>query len=198
MTNSDRRYGRRLGRTPARDANGSAHPVDVHVGRMIRVRRIELKLSQTDLGDKLGVAFQQVQKYEKAANCVSVSRLGQIAKALDVPVTYFFEDDDTAHQGLADLTDINRDVVRIATTLAGLPEGVRNAILSLTEGACAHFAAAAEAAQSTQSLAAAGATPSDLDQDPDQPRPANGASASLALASPSAPRRALERGGSVR
>src|SRR5262245_10124225 len=66
------------------------HPIDVIVGKRIRLRRLQLTLSQTDLGQKLGVAFQQVQKYEKGTNRVSCSRLYEISKILDVPVTYFF------------------------------------------------------------------------------------------------------------
>jgi transcriptional regulator with XRE-family HTH domain len=66
------------------------HPIDVIVGKRIRLRRLQLSLSQTDLGVKLGVAFQQVQKYEKGTNRVSCSRLYDISKILDVPVTYFF------------------------------------------------------------------------------------------------------------
>jgi len=66
------------------------HPIDVIVGKRIRLRRLQLSLSQTDLGQKLGVAFQQVQKYEKGTNRVSCSRLYDISKILDVPVTYFF------------------------------------------------------------------------------------------------------------
>jgi len=66
------------------------HPIDVIVGKRIRLRRLQLSLSQTDLGQKLGVAFQQVQKYEKGTNRVSCSRLYEISKIMDVPVTYFF------------------------------------------------------------------------------------------------------------
>jgi transcriptional regulator with XRE-family HTH domain len=66
------------------------HPIDVIVGKRIRLRRLQLSLSQTDLGQKLGVAFQQVQKYEKGTNRVSCSRLYDISQILDVPVTYFF------------------------------------------------------------------------------------------------------------
>ena len=66
------------------------HPIDVIVGKRIRLRRLQLSLSQTDLGQKLGVEFQQVQKYEKGTNRVSCSRLYEISKILDVPVTFFF------------------------------------------------------------------------------------------------------------
>lgn len=63
---------------------GEPHPVDVHVGKMIRSERIAKGMSQTALGDKLGVSFQQVQKYERGVNRVSCSMLIEVAKALDV------------------------------------------------------------------------------------------------------------------
>ena len=66
----------------------------MHVGIKIRTRRKELGLSQTSLGRKVGVTFQQMQKYEKGVNRVGASRLAAIAKALAVPVGYFFPADD--------------------------------------------------------------------------------------------------------
>ena len=67
------------------------HPVDVHVGARLRERRRFRDISQTALADVIGVTFQQVHKYEIAADRVSVSRLWQIAAALDVPVSFFFD-----------------------------------------------------------------------------------------------------------
>lgn len=68
------------------------HPVDVLVGKRIRMRRLQMSLSQSDLANALRLTFQQVQKYEKGSNRVSCSRLYEIAQALDVPITYFFEE----------------------------------------------------------------------------------------------------------
>ncbi len=68
------------------------HPVDVHVGRRVRIRRTLLGLSQEKLGEALDLTFQQVQKYERGANRISASRLYQIGYVLDVPVSYFFEE----------------------------------------------------------------------------------------------------------
>ena len=68
------------------------NPVDVSVGGRIRLRRRLLKVSQERLAYDLGLTPQQVQKYERAKNGVSASRLYQIAKSLDAPVAYFFED----------------------------------------------------------------------------------------------------------
>lgn len=67
-------------------------PVDVHVGSRIRLRRGQLGVSQEELGDALGVAYQQVQKYERGANRVGASRLFDISRVLDVPIVFFFED----------------------------------------------------------------------------------------------------------
>jgi transcriptional regulator with XRE-family HTH domain len=66
-------------------------PTDLHVGKVVRMRRMMLGMSQTLLGDALGITFQQVQKYEKGANRISASRLQQIAGTLQVPVPFFFE-----------------------------------------------------------------------------------------------------------
>lgn len=67
------------------------HPVDRHVGGRVRLRRTLAGMSQEQLGEQLGVTFQQVQKYEKGSNRISASRLWQIAEILDVPVAFFFE-----------------------------------------------------------------------------------------------------------
>lgn len=75
-----------------RARGGGPHPVDVHVGSRIRMRRTLLGLSQEKLGDALGLTFQQVQKYERGANRVGSSRLYEISRILDVPVSFFFEE----------------------------------------------------------------------------------------------------------
>lgn len=64
---------------------------DLHVGKRVRARRIELGLSQTALGDSLKVSFQQVQKYEKGINRLGAGRLQRLCTVLKVPMTYFFE-----------------------------------------------------------------------------------------------------------
>lgn len=71
-------------------------PIDVFVGSRIRLRRNMLSMSQEKLGEQLGITFQQVQKYEKGANRVGASRLKAISRILEVPVSYFFDEDDTA------------------------------------------------------------------------------------------------------
>ena len=76
---------------PAATAPGHAHPVDVHVGRRLRLRRTIMGLSQDSIGKAIGVTFQQIQKYERGINRMGASRIYDFAKALNVPVSYFFE-----------------------------------------------------------------------------------------------------------
>lgn len=70
----------------------SAVPVDLHVGQRVKARRMLLAMTQEELADKLGVTFQQVQKYEKGVNRVSASRLLSLSQVLRVPVQYFFDE----------------------------------------------------------------------------------------------------------
>ncbi len=83
MAKSKSAYGR---------GTGKLHPIDVHVGARVRARRTLLGMTQTKLGDALGLTFQQVQKYEKGTNRISSSRLFRLTRALDVSIEYFFED----------------------------------------------------------------------------------------------------------
>ncbi len=83
MAKSKPLYGRGTGRP---------HPVDVHVGARVRMRRTLLGMTQTDLGDALGLAFQQVQKYERGTNRIGSSRLYDLTRVLDVSIEHFFED----------------------------------------------------------------------------------------------------------
>lgn len=71
-------------------AKKSPDPIDVEVGRRIRVQRMARGISQTELGEKIGVTFQQVQKYEKGTNRVGASRLTKVAKVLGVSIGTFF------------------------------------------------------------------------------------------------------------
>ena len=67
-------------------------PIDAHVGARVRMRRTLLGMSQTTLGDVLGLSFQQVQKYERGTNRIGAGRLFELSQVLDVPVEYFFEE----------------------------------------------------------------------------------------------------------
>jgi transcriptional regulator with XRE-family HTH domain len=88
------------------------NPIDVHVGRRVRLRRTLLGMSQEQLGEALNITFQQVQKYERGSNRISSSRLWDIAQILDVPVSFFFDDmsDDTmAHSPRRMKSGVARD-----------------------------------------------------------------------------------------
>lgn len=74
-----------------RDREGAPHPVDLHVGLRVRALRQQAGLSLTRLAGRVGVAFQQLQKYEAGANRISASMLYELAKALKVPVAAFYE-----------------------------------------------------------------------------------------------------------
>jgi len=114
------------------------HTIDKVVGRNIRTYRLLKGISQTDLGDKVGITFQQIQKYEKGVNRVGSSRLFLIAEALGVPVTDLFEGSQdapsTAHRSspyelLADPLSL-----RLALAFAAIPEAAtRRSVVALVE-----------------------------------------------------------------
>jgi transcriptional regulator with XRE-family HTH domain len=83
---SPRRRGRPKMETP--------NPIDVRVGARLRLRRNMVRLSQEKLGEAIGLTFQQVQKYERGANRIGASRLHELSRVLDVPVSFFFDDID--------------------------------------------------------------------------------------------------------
>jgi transcriptional regulator with XRE-family HTH domain len=88
-------------------------PADVAVGQRIRLRRHSLDMSQTALGKKLGVTFQQIQKYEKGTNRVGASRLQAIAQTLEVPVSYFFD------ENIDNVTAAENELLAFLTTTDG-------------------------------------------------------------------------------
>lgn len=98
---------------------GEPAPVDVYVGSMIKRRRIECGLSQDELGQRIGLTFQQIQKYERGANRVSASRLFDIAEALEVPPAYFFPQSktDTVHP-----VDRHRRSLELVRNFDGIPD----------------------------------------------------------------------------
>lgn len=110
--------------------------IDTMVGRKMRLRRMALGLNQSELGAAIGVRFQQVQKYESGANRVSASRLWSVARALDVPVSYFFEGADmlpseAEHSNPLDQFDLlfDRDVVDVCNIFVALPQRQKHAVL---------------------------------------------------------------------
>ena len=94
--------------------SGAPNPIDVHVGGRMRLRRTLLGMSQMILGERIGLTFQQVQKYERGANRIGASRLFDLSRVLDVPVSFFF--DDIADQAQA------QSPMNIIKGAGGLPE----------------------------------------------------------------------------
>lgn len=119
------------------------HPVDAHVGARIRQRRWMLGMTQQALADRLGVTFQQVQKYEMGSNRVSASRLWSIARLLGVSVEFFFEGlRTTAESGtavpeadaltpLADGRPLERDAAQLLRSFCAIPAERRRRLLDL-------------------------------------------------------------------
>lgn len=105
------------------------HPTDKLVGTRIRQCRWLKGLTQTQLGEAVGCKFQQIQKYETGANRVSASRLWDITRALDEPITYFFEGEDWPEAAAP--PTIDRKTGEILQILLALPEAKRQAILDL-------------------------------------------------------------------
>jgi transcriptional regulator with XRE-family HTH domain len=73
-------------------AQRSSTAADREIGRRLKIRRLDLGISQTAVADALGLTFQQVQKYEKGANRISAGRLQRLAAILDVPIAYFYDE----------------------------------------------------------------------------------------------------------
>ena len=94
---------------------------DVEVGQRIRARRMAKGMSQTELGNLLGVTFQQVQKYEKGVNRVGAGRLVRVAESLDVSVSFFFGGTDGGGAMLS-----TRSTMARCTTPCGMRENARN------------------------------------------------------------------------
>ncbi|MEO3416344.1 helix-turn-helix transcriptional regulator [Roseovarius sp. CAU 1744] len=113
------------------------HPVDVHVGKRIRHRRWLVGMTQQQLAESVGIKFQQIQKYETGANRVSASRLWDIADALDVEVSFFFEglDSDTAErdEGSAVPADLlgDKEALDLVRSYYAIPENQRRRLFDL-------------------------------------------------------------------
>jgi transcriptional regulator with XRE-family HTH domain len=114
------------------------HPVDVNVGKRIRHRRWTLGVTQSQLAERVGIKFQQVQKYETGMNRVSASRLWDIARALGVPVAYFFDGMEGGAQGSAsapadmpgDLLG-DREALELLRSYYAIPEAQRRRLFEL-------------------------------------------------------------------
>lgn len=122
-------------------AKSEPHQIDIHVGNRLRSRRLVLGLSQEKLGERLGITFQQIQKYEKGTNRVSASKLQAAASVLNVPIGYFFEDHEPmVPDGLAREVDeigtflLSRDGVMLNRAFTAIKnKQVRQSIITLTK-----------------------------------------------------------------
>lgn len=110
-----------------------AHEVDVHVGRRIRHRRWMIGMTQQKLADKVGIRFQQIQKYETGFNRVSASRLWDIAQALDVPVSFFFNgfEDGRLPQVLEQDLRLDKEAAQLVRDYCTMPEAQRHKLIEL-------------------------------------------------------------------
>lgn len=113
------------------------HPVDVHVGKRIRHRRWTLGTTQQQLAEAVGIKFQQIQKYETGANRVSASRLWDIAAALGVPVSFFFEGmegpepAEAPHGDMPDDLLSDREALELLRSYYAIPEAQRRRLFDL-------------------------------------------------------------------
>ncbi|MEQ8256892.1 MULTISPECIES: helix-turn-helix domain-containing protein [Roseovarius] len=113
------------------------HPVDVHVGKRIRHRRWLVGMTQQQLAESVGIKFQQIQKYETGANRVSASRLWDIADALDVEVSFFFEglDQESGDKNCADMIPADllgdKEALDLIRSYYAIPENQRRRLFDL-------------------------------------------------------------------
>ena len=115
-----------------------AHPVDVHVGKRVRHRRWLVGMTQQQLAEKVGIKFQQIQKYETGANRVSASRLWDISEALDVPVAFFFEGIEEAQEDTTPMADAipadllgDKEALDLIRSYYSIPENQRRRLFEL-------------------------------------------------------------------
>lgn len=109
------------------------HSVDVHVGKRIRHRRWMIGMTQQQLAEKVGIKFQQIQKYETGMNRVSASRLWDIGQAVDVPVSFFFEGLDEGRVRDSVEGDIlaDKEALQLVRAYYAMPEAQRRQIFEL-------------------------------------------------------------------
>lgn len=109
------------------------HGVDVHVGKRIRHRRWMIGMTQQQLAEKVGIKFQQIQKYETGMNRVSASRLWDIARAVDVPVSFFFEGlrDDQSAGAVEDDFIADKEALQLVRAYYAMPAVQRRQIFEL-------------------------------------------------------------------
>lgn len=106
-------------------------PIDVEVGRRIRAKRLLLGLTQSELGDRLGVSFQQIQKYERGANSVGAGRLQSIAKVLSEPVSFFFQGPEAESKSIIGAVELPVDVMTFVASSEG--RALNNAFVKIED-----------------------------------------------------------------
>lgn len=109
------------------------HPVDAHVGKRIRHRRWMIGMTQQQLADKVGIKFQQIQKYETGMNRVSASRLWDVADALGVTIAFFFEglgEGDAPKPAANDLM-ADKEALELVRSYYAIPEAQRRRLFDL-------------------------------------------------------------------
>lgn len=109
------------------------HNVDLHVGKRIRHRRWMIGMTQQQLAEKVGIKFQQIQKYETGMNRVSASRLWDIAQVVDVPVSFFFEGlaEDRARDEIEGDILADKEALQLVRAYYAMPEAQRRQIFEL-------------------------------------------------------------------
>ncbi len=116
-------------------AKDGPHPIDLLVGRRARERRTLEGMSQTAVAEKLGLTFQQLQKYERGFNRISASRLYELAQIFDVPVSYFYEGMEQG-KGAPDDTLTKRETLELVRAYYSISDpAVRDSIRRLTQAA---------------------------------------------------------------
>ena len=115
--------------------SNSPDPTDIHIGSRVRLRRMMLGLSQTDLGKAAGgITFQQIQKYEKGRNRIGGSRLKMVADALGVAPSYFFEEMPAAGDAASPFMPAVKIDMEIAMAAQDLSRSGKIAVLAMING----------------------------------------------------------------
>ena len=110
------------------------HPVDAHVGKRIRHRRWMVGMTQQQLADKVGIKFQQIQKYETGMNRVSASRLWDISESLGVTIAFFFEglqEDGVAVKVAGTDLMADKEALELVRSYYAIPEAQRRRLFDL-------------------------------------------------------------------
>ncbi len=113
------------------------HHVDVHVGKRVRHRRWLIGMTQQQLAQQVGIKFQQIQKYETGANRISASRLWDIAEALDVPVSFFFDGLEETQKSASEKKSVpadlmgDKEALDLVRSYYAIPENQRRRLFEL-------------------------------------------------------------------